>query len=192
MWPVRRWPVTYTLVNCTLGPVVVVYFVKVNWKLKPESRNQVGQNCCQYECKNLQSNLPAIDFTKFEWFDTDENGCTKLIGCSKRSYCTLLRDHSGCERCECEQEDLEITKESCPALKKCNRNCKYGERWKLLFYKCRKLSPKTEFHLDKAFKRMPEQGAKFANAKRHHLYALLSIIVSRKKVSLDFFTANNF
>ena len=51
---------------------------------------------------------------------------------------------------------------------------------------------KIEFHLGKAFKRMPEQGAKFANAKRHHLYALHSIIVSRKKVLLHFLAESNF
>ena len=112
---------------------LLVRFIK-----RKKLRDEIGHNCCQHECKNLQSNLPSIDFAKFYLFETDENGCTSLIGCSKRSYCTLRRDQSGCERCECEDEG-EKAAVLCPVLKKCSKNCKYGQRWKMLFHKGRAL-----------------------------------------------------
>lgn len=190
MWRARKWHAICTRAICMPGITSVkisVWFGQhrtLKLYKRQKHRDKIGHNCCQYECKNLQSNMPSIDFTKFYLFETDENGCTSLIGCSKRSYCTLRRDQSGCERCECEDEG-EKAAVSCPVLKKCSKNCKYGQRWKMLFYKGRAL-----FYSDvnitriEAFKRMHGPGAKCANVRKRRYCVRRWTTASRKKVKL--------
>ena len=187
MLPVRRWPVTYTLATCTPGQLnsVHLWFISYeNFNQKKEiklvktvantSARIFSQTCRRLTLPSLSGStlMKMVALSSLVVLNVPTvPSCAINLAVNGASARTLIlswpRNRARHWKSAIETVNMAKGENSC-------------------FINVESCRLKIEFHLGKAFKRMPEQGAKFANAKRHHLYALHSIIVSRKKVFLQF------